>query len=264
MSLFLLVALQRSGTNLLRSVLDRHPDIHCHPEMFIEYTREMDGTFFFNYLLARIAADPDAVLPRTRNDTMRAYLRDVLLAGRIEGHVGIDIKYNQWEIPFVGNFFSAIKPPVIHLVRRNALRIYLSTFLKWHTAGDQTPENIRRQFPSAALTAPHRVRLTPDARLLGALADTTRRQAAMSHTLRRTMHTLEISYEAMTENRGEVATLNPTVLGAIYDFLGVKDRDVEMRSPLGKTNPHDLEALIENYAEVADALRKNGMEGFLS
>ena len=75
---------------------------------------------------------------------------------------------------------------------------------------------------------------------------------------------LEIYYEDFFQkSHGQSGQIAPEILDIIFDFLHIEDRKYDLRTDLKKTNPDDLCEIIENYEEVAAALRKTKWRRFL-
>lgn len=137
-----LLARQRTGTNALQSVLERHPEVSCTREIFHpdpEQHEHLDpGRNWWRFLQRRSPEQIVAALTE-RDGKERAFL-DFLAGVRAatpQRRIVLDVKYNSthhldgpWrELPSEPAFFGLLdrhRAPVLQLRRRNHLRAYLS------------------------------------------------------------------------------------------------------------------------------------------
>ena len=142
-----LLARQRSGTSVLRSVLDSNPDIHCYNEIFNYNQLTFEGNYF-EYLshLSRCELSPEK---NTKN--FISFLHSLYERQKKE-QIVIDVKYNSchylsepWQrLTAEPVFFRLIKDKNIklcHLKRHNYLRYIVSNALavandKWQMFGN--------------------------------------------------------------------------------------------------------------------------------
>ncbi len=229
---------QRSGSSLLRELLNDHRDVFCAPELF--YREEEFGV-------------PDA-FERSGCATVEAFL-SLLFTPRSSpdfweriGHpqlsteraVGLKVKYEQAIAYPLIQALRQQEVRMIHLVR-NPLAVHASV------VSLQTVKELAGDVNFAAGAAPSglRVRLDPEI----ALWEVYRIHQAQSfgRFVCRHFPTLEVHYEDLVARRD-------TVLAEILGFLGVPWQ--ELGAPLAKALPPTLEETIENFDEVHDTISR--------
>lgn len=233
---FVLLGTQRSGSVYVQDLISSHPDAHCWGEVLLG----MDGPTRSGYpnVLARrrrarhvwqavrsgSALTPVRVLERAWND-------------RGERAVGMRIMYNQLR-PSVVRHLTSTRTGIVHLVRSNSLRQYVSqiqmrqrqTSLGAGSAHSSTPTTFD----------PVRVDPRRAMQYITARRDETQRISA--HFRDQTVATLE--YERDIQG-GEVTTLAEVLLPA----LGLDHCELAGRTQ--RTGGAALDALVCNYPEVA-------------
>lgn len=143
-----LVTTQRSGSNLLRSLLVSTRAFVDFNEIF---QRPVDPSWpiaafnFHSFRVRRLARDPELSVPIREN--LQRLFQDYLdeMASRVDPGVRplIDVKYNAlsvmstipqdpFRIPRFLEFLRDLQLPVIHLVRRNLLRTHVSKVFADH------------------------------------------------------------------------------------------------------------------------------------
>jgi len=122
MNPFLIIAPARSGSTLLREMLNRHPEVCCHGEVYgihrvLGYSAN-----------AAHALDPEVALTQRRRDPAR-FLTDHVLASARPA-VGFKLLYNQMlHLEFMPALQRLIEMPtlrVVHLWRRDLLARHVS------------------------------------------------------------------------------------------------------------------------------------------
>lgn len=245
---FIVLAARRSGTTFLLSYLDSHPDVVCHKRAFDVVAR-------LHWLRAE---DPRSRYrafrrgePRGR---MRGWFRPRESVARFVAQlcgespdasaVGIRLSYEQAaRYPRVLRWAAREGVPVIHLVRENALKTLVSRATSQarrlrHTRAEV--ETVRIAIPAAAL--PRRLRA------LSGEIERMRRKLAANRGL-------ELHYERLIADPERETR-------RILDFLGI-ERRAPLKSPYRKINPESLAEVVENYAEVCEALAGTPWEGWL-
>jgi hypothetical protein len=140
-SFIILLARQRSGTNVLRSVLKHHPDFFCLPEVF-EYPPAADwrlavNTSYFGFLERYTKGDMKKIWAQEDHEVVFLDYLEYLRCFTDKKHVVIDVKYMsmhhvtaQWrfvtEEPFLFSLIKKHNLQVLNLTRKNFLRYYLS------------------------------------------------------------------------------------------------------------------------------------------
>jgi len=249
--LFLLLAAERSGTHLFRSILTANRAAFA-PGEVANASASADAeseTNFFAFCRARLLNDPRLFVPS------QAHTRELLDAyfGHFRAHAAslgrsaalCDIKYGH-VINFSGGWWDMISPPyllewarqndvgIIHLVRRNVAQTCLSNLYAQHTGVWRTRN------PAELAVMPMRVARR---RLEADIGRMTRVIELFRDWVRPCRH-CEIHYEDLLDGT------SPS-WRALRGFL---DHPLErIASDFLKTTPA-YEEIIENHAEIADLL----------
>ncbi len=238
---FVLFAHYRTGSTLLTSLLNQHPELRCDDELFLRFSRTSPE-------------GPRA--PRTLLSP-QGYLE---AAGRMAGHdvYGVNLKLYQLRGVLRGEPDSAPERflqrlagngwKFVHLRRENALRLALSAHVadqrqRWHVrAGDErTPERIEVDVRA----------------VLDGIANSEETGRAEDRLMADLDH-VRVVYEAdlRTPDRHQ------QVVDRIFDHLGVSA--VEVEAGLQRVSSDDLREQIANYDELAGALERDGVDHYLS
>lgn len=226
---FLIIGLPRTGTTLLHTYLNSHPNIISGGERKIELIKqEVLGT----------STQEKIVFPPFSKH-IEAVGAKILLPTHSEN-----------------NFFFALNEilnaepslKILFLNRENILRWYVSLCIARHTA--QWSQMNRQSLLSVA----QRQVKIPVNNLLSTLKKASNDIEGYSKLLNQ-FNTLEISYEAFSTN--------PTLcLAEIQNFLGVNPS--RLFSLLHKQNPEPLSELILNFKDVEKALCGSPFQKFLA
>lgn len=239
----------RSGTHYFESTLGQHPEIKsCHEIL----PNNKNKTDFHFYWLERIKKDPDAIQPHSRPKIFEDYLTYLESLFPEKTAIIIDIKYHQVDwIPMLMNVLKLKKVKIIHLLRRNILKLYLSNLLNrnkkelnrpLHTVkGGPDVEAVKIQLDLNDLIA--------NLKLLSNVQN--RHTAILSHNF----DYLEVSYEDCINGRERDDSINSNVLEKIYTFIGIQDRNNQLQTHFTKMNSNTLSDLIENYQDVYNILK---------
>lgn len=241
---FLILTTQRSGSTLLRTALDSHPEICCYGEIFLEkYTGP--GSFF------RMAKSTDSLglLSVLRRRQMVARLLDGLYQEDCGKAVGFKFMYDQaryrpYKFPMVMKYAELNHVKVIHLHRQNILSTCLSRQFARMTRTYHAERDIE-QVP-IYIDIP---------RLFKDMREIEKERRKWKSRLERLRY-LDVYYEAFVADRKAVST-------EILDFLDV-DTGFELVSRLKKVRTAPLDVSIKNYADVESAVRDAGYGRFLS
>lgn len=245
---FVLLCRSRTGSSLLVSLLDCYRGIRCLGELFGAKS-VLSNTW--------IMSDPIDYI-------RRAVYRN---RSRVVEAVGFKLFYTHAHEELVGGYSVRMRKvpvavrrrleklwiylqrnrdvSVIHLKRRNRLRTFVSWKIArrdriWHSTSDQS--------------AVRPIRLDPDE----CVRDFRRTQEWETEFARFFCKhpVLDVFYEDLQENPA-------SELRRITAFLGVSSDVVTLQSNLRKQNTRTLPETIENFSEVADALRGTEWERFL-
>ncbi len=250
MEKFVLVATQRSGTVFFESVINRHPHIYCYPEVLLSLSYQSEWNFY-NFWLEKVKQDESNITHPAMLRNFELYLNHIFNSVPGKKAIGIDIKYDQF--PQILNIFHTLKKndiKIIHLVRKNVLKTYLSSVLNWNQRSLNRLAHGRKGVSSV------KVKIKPGNYLVQELE---RRKNEFAH-YRNFFHKnkfkcLEINYEDFFDNsNSESSTIVSPVLNQIYEFLCIKEKRYDLTTDLKKTNPNKLAELIENYDEIVDFL----------
>lgn len=231
---FVLLPAPRTGSNWLCTLLDSHPDILCHHELYnpegihLALDRR-DGSLSLGTLAER-ERDPLGLLERA----WAAHL----------GHAAVGFKLNLGQSEAVFRAVLADRG-VLKLVlgRRNRVKTFVSEVIARETARWESYGEAGGDAPAP------RIRVDPAALLAHA-----ERNRDHFEELRRALsgpghRVLETGYEDL-----ESARERERILG----FLGV--RTLPLTSRTFKRETRDLRDVIENFSEVEAALRGTGLE----
>ena len=254
------IGTQRSGTTVLRALLEEHASITAFGEVFLGRHANMKECYY-HFLRNRVKDDPELVVPSEATsvrlfdeyleylDTLKASDTDFLL---------FDCKYNfllgalstgdqYWnQQPFLLRQFIRRKFKMIHIVRENVLATYVSSLL-----------SVKNQVwaTSDASRIKHRTTEVPVDGLVGALRRRRREQDHFKDLLGST-DCLLVKYEEMFDG----PDFAPAFLQEMESYLGITGLP---RTPkLIKIAPPLRESII-NLAEVEAALAGSGFEALL-
>lgn len=236
---FVIVTTGRTGSTRLRLLLDSHPLITCHGELFGENlsTLAAPGSEDHQRLLAERERDPVGFAMH------RAFAPTGAAA------VGFKILYQQLLTRWPG-LLDALRRAqdvrVIHLVRRNGIKRFMSEYF----VGTVTGKNVYFQDEPLPRIEPV---IVPATILLDRLCEE-RRQSARIRELFAGHRCHEIAYEDSLDDNGPA-------LRAVQEFLGVPPAG--LTAPIRKILPDDLRQLIANFDEVAAAVRGTPFESML-
>ena len=237
---FVVLAAPRTGSNWLCSLLDSHPQILCHHEIFnpervIYAVSCRDGRLDLGTVAER-NADP---------------LR--FLAGVWQhpcGHPIVGFKLNRDQEPRA--FEQVLADPGIRkllLYRRNRVRTYVSEHIALATGEWESYPWSRR--------SPRQIQLEVDAATLRAHAE---RNQRYYDGLRRVLEeasqpVLELCYEQLGE---------PRELQRALDFLGAAGHAGDLQGATRKQNAAPLSQLIANFNDLAAQLRGSDLAAELA
>ena len=234
MNRFVILAVPRTGSNLLCTLLDSHPRILCHHEVF-------NPQGIFTALPYRNKPDNLSLADRDRDPL--GFLHSLWRTGM--GHACVGFKWTLGQPEVVLNHVAldkGIKKFVLR--RRNRIKTYVS-------------ETIARQlqqwevYSAADVILPRpRVQVNPQ-RLLAHVQRTERFYQRLGETLRQTQQPfIELDYENLADAAEHLRMLR---------FLGVDGPQDRLRPTSVKQNPTELRQLIANFDELAAALRDSDL-----
>lgn len=226
---FCILTYGRTGSRMLKGLLDSHTMVRCHGELFGENMSSLaaPGSDAHLALQRERADDPGGFLGRRAFDPMGARA------------VGVKILYRQLFSQWDGLLEALTHDRnvrVIHLIRANGIKRFMSEqairFTGVHeVAADCEPPSIK----------PIPVHIPS---LLASL-DAVERESARVRELFRGHPFMEVTYEDLVGKPGHA-------LCRVQEFLGVPAESLEVN--VRKVLPDDLRAVIENFDEVREAL----------
>jgi hypothetical protein len=287
-----LLARQRSGTNVLRSILDTHSEIFCLPEIFnnrmdTDYLvggRKHGGSAYFNpgelsyfNFLEKYAGSniKKILLPDDHENTFLDFL-EYLRCFSSKQFLVVDVKYmsthhitKSWhfitEEPFLFSLIKEHKLRVLNLTRKNFLRYWMSELKAQQTktwqefeeavVGDK-PWYVERKDSTVQRQEP---RITVDTgELLEILRLCRSENKVIEDSFSEYEHYMTFDYDDMFAYIG--APLSPLVLERFARWIGIDNSFAETRSRYKKQSRLTLEETIENYEAVVRALRGTEFE----
>lgn len=257
-SKFIIVAgRQRSGTTVFRKFLETSPELTDIGEIFHSRLSKSRARYY-SYYLRRIQETP-ALLPAGNDHTIFSDFIEQLKTVRPKKRKILDVKYNAWDVvryydhegrfpSFLPKFVHEHKIPVIHMVRRNKLRLILSRELAQLTNqwSAKTPESLKTPTKKVAL---------PAKSLVAAIEQEIRE----SERFDRMIHELgcpglKLYYEELFDADGNFSEAVET---SCRDLLGDTFRPNRIPQLL-KQNNRTIAETISNEAKVREALAPTG------
>jgi LPS sulfotransferase NodH len=246
----LLLAVERSGTHLLRSLLGNARGVVAPGEICnatIPHNRS-SKTSFFHYREQMCRENPEFFFP---TEPVQRKLLDGFVDSLRASHSGkklivLDVKYAHvhnfnffwWdplEKPYLIQYAKKKRLKILHLVRRKAYRTAISGFYANQTGvwRAKSEEDIRQ------------IRVTVDPGRLEKKARAIARSISRFEDWLSECPHLQIDYEDLTENR-------VTALESLRSYLGLK-QPIADEPGFVKTTP-PLEDTVENFSEIEDLL----------
>jgi hypothetical protein len=257
-----LLATQRSGTNMLRDILDTHDHIRSLPEVFSQnYSRRAllpDGApYFLEYLETEIAKSAKAGLPKSRPRIVRDYLQFLESKLRDRDCTGIvDIKYSSLHHaeglrchpsapPAMLGLIEDLGYRVVHMVRCNRVACALS-LLRAHRTG------VFRVFEPAHV---ERVTYSVSPRRLINEADRIEREQRLVRQwlVESSLDSMEIHYEELFAD-GPGSDFVDEPFRRVVDFAGVGSGQMTHSPGSRRVSPSDIRDEINNIDEIDSAL----------
>lgn len=278
MSKFVLLTRQRSGSTFIRLWLNSHPNVRCHSEVFLRTYPAADGfksyceanrfrrllyytlgkprftkssyNFAMKWIIERyldeLYNNPSFSAPWT-DMTTDAWWKEYQPRGNsdLEKVVGYQLMYSQCtDYRPLRGWIANLNVSIIHLIRRNALKLLLSRIIskstkQYHFASNMTQQKVFLD-PKQLLTQLDRIVSKPEKM----------RKKFLGNPY------LEITYERFFANHSEESE-------RILAFLEIERSEMEFPKFLKKLNPESLEDLIENYDEIAMTLKGTPHQEFL-
>ena len=248
---FIVLTTQRSGATFFLKCLSNHPQIACRHETifgqkskFRFFSFDKPGSFYYQYRSGSLGRQLAHWFwsKRLVCDCLDDYL--LTLPNNAKA-VGLKVSYNQIEkYKAIAAWIEERDVRIIHLVRNNVLK----TLLSLETAKK------RSLFQSTRKVEPIKVHLHPG-KLKRNLAKRTRRIEKYRAMFVDKPY-LDISYESFVAGRDAETR-------RVLQFLDI-DEFIPLGTDLVKLNPDSIEDIIENYGQVAQALKGTVFEKYLT
>ncbi len=253
MKKFVVMGIQRTGTILLCSSLNQHPDILSLDELFVNHPRYKPGIIpsYRNYVVENGKSKTPALLNHKR--TIYKYLDQFYSLPEYQAK-GFKLMANQANhLTYIQKYLKKRQVKIIKLIRENIFKTYLSRYRAIHTglyhsrqrriAGDiPRLSQTRVELPLDSLQS-ELVAIEKENLLLSELVDSIKTQK------------LSIKYDSLAKDF-------PASISNVLSFLEVTD-DIEIEPARKKISPQRLEESIDNYEEVRSTLEGTRFEHFL-
>lgn len=246
MTRFIIAAKQRSGTHFFRELINQHPAIHAWHELFLDIGWK-DPQTFHHFWLRQLEKDAANITFSRRARLVELYYQHIFNSKPDREAVGVDIKYS--ELERVHHLLPAtlgLRLKVIHIVRRNVLRTFISNFLL-----NNANYGLERDRGCIETAGERRVKLAANDNLLYEL-QWRQSQIDQYRDMFKRSDLLELTYEDFFP-KGELESdrLRQGVLDSVYDFLEIEQqRDFVPLTKRRKASPKVLEQLIVNLDEI--------------
>lgn len=265
--MFVLLATQRSGTNMLRSILNQYSDIMAFPEVFHDQfidrlwvdSPSVEGYCYYEEFYAdKVAENPTNLQPNARRACVTEYFELLRTIAERDGRLPmIDVKYNSlhhadgtWQNPsrppVMMEIFRDLEMPILHLRRENHLAITISLL-----RAQKTNQYVADEKDNIMCTTYS----VPPAKLLYNL----RAHAQMERLVLRWIKTiypkcLDVTYESLFKD-GPSTDMNPDTFKTIGDFLGIDASELNLHPKTKRLASRSYREEIENFDELADVLK---------
>lgn len=231
MTRFVILAAPRTGSNLLCTLLDSHPEILCHHELF-------NPQGVFKALAHRETIDERQLMEERDRDPL-VFLERVWRAAPHVACIGFKWTRGQNEDVLqsvLGD--SGIKKIVLR--RRNRIKTYVSERIAQQTEQWEVYHEQELVMPRPRITI-------DESDMLEHIALNNRFYDRLQSSLRRTDQPfIDVIYENLLSSAEQRRWL---------EFLGVDDCQFSLRPASVKQNPTDLRECVSNFSELAAGLR---------
>ena len=245
-----IIGRQRSGTTVFRELLKNEGAYDCDEIFHGDISRP---NRFYAYLKERMEQEPGVIHPQTHVRVFKDYLDD--LRAKADGApLALDVKYFGLNLiptredvdgrsPFLFRFMNWSNAKVVHIVRKNKLRILVSEELS-KASGLWSVSN-----KDQLIKDKQRISLDPK-QVLDFIAKQDRQVARVGQQLGKISGIETLQYEEMFEEDG---TFSAETQAVACRCLGKSEVDPTPRNL--KMNPEKISELVENFDEIEAALK---------
>ncbi len=240
---FVVLSTQRSGSTLLRTALDSHPEISCRGELFLP--SHSQGDSFRDFVSEKKLSQISELFHRRR--LVYSYL-DRVYDDTLVGARGFKIMYGQmgyrpYRFPMVFDYIRDYGVRIIHLVRENTLdtcisRQFARTSKTYHAVEQYQPRPQTVNIPTLILEMKK-----------------VEREKIRWRSAVKGLPCLDQTYEDFINSRSESSR-------RILEFLGVESA-IELVSPLKRLSGAHLNERVLNYEEMVQEVVRHGYGRFL-
>jgi len=246
MKKFIILSYKRSGSTMLYTLLQSHPDIRCHGELFLKEKEKKDTLFHLyrnNSLIAKFLFHSPL-----RSYIIGKYLKDIFQERDEEKAIGFKLMYGQArDFPYILYWIKRHRVKILHLHRRNILKTCLSVKLALQRGRGHS----KKILPTKKITIDENM-------ILGELTSIARRLKFMDWFC--SLYFPHLSYiDIYYEDFLSDMEANCKKL---LNFLGIKS-DIFLKTELKKLNPNSVIDIVENYEKLVKALEGSYFEQFL-
>lgn len=238
---FVVLTQARTGSNMLVSMLDKHPEVRCIGEAF----NPVSAFGYENWM-------KKSRLRKVANKYIRDYCVQAYLDSLFSVRSNENIRAAGFKLIYPGQFdrWSSFRYywrtydfKIISLIRRNLLRKYVSSQIA-NLEGVWSTQKRRDE----------KVHINIDLNDL-------KRSLARTEAIYKLIDTLTVEFRGVQVSYEELSSDRANAMKSMFQFLGIKEFDSEtLTAKTVKQNPEKLDMLIENYDEVYSALRNTKYE----
>jgi hypothetical protein len=239
-----MVCAARTGSTMLRWMLDSHPDICCHGEVFgsginlVGINKKLNPPIY-------------QMLNEIKDQKPVRFLFDFVLYPGSYKAVGVKIKYEELGLPKWKAVFNAVVADrsirIIHLTRENHLKRYISNYIATHI----TYVNVIFDEGQQPVVQP--VTLSPELCIEDIIA--TEKAENKFREYFKNHRVFDISYEQLID-------IKDKKLNDLQHFLGVTPTKLQIKTK--KVISDNLKDLLANYSDFQSAFIGTRFERYLS
>jgi len=256
--LIFIIGRQRSGTTVLRKLLHQHGAVDCGEIFHGDFTREGN---FYAYLLERIETEPSLVHPHRHAQVFAEYV-EKLRADANGAKIAMDVKYFALHliplpkigidtIPFILRFIRRQQASVLHLIRRNKLRVLVSAKLSRET------DHWEQERQDGPFENKPKISIHPK-QAIRKIANMQEKDEMVEKLLANMPNCSRIYYENMFSPDGNFSEETLKIVKPIMGLDATSNVPEHIRM-----NPEPLEMLVENYADIRRELMNSSYRWML-